>query len=154
MPDEPIDEPAGLSLSDETLLALVTEAVAADDEPPAWGAEFARQALTWRRVDAELAELLEAELGAEPAVRSPATARSLTYAAAGVVLTVDVDEGGALEGQVEAPEVDRVRVEGPDGSADLAVDEYGVFRAAAPARPFRLTVELAGGTVVVTPWIV
>jgi hypothetical protein len=99
--------------------------------------EFAKAALGWRRVDAELAELLSdsALEGLELAgTRAVDGARWLSFRAEELAIEVEVERDGerrTLLGQLEpAPAVADVELQGDDGSvlARSVSDALGRFR--------------------------
>jgi hypothetical protein len=101
---------------------------------------YARAALGWRRVDAELAELLaDSRLEALSSTRSAAeTARSLTFRSQDLQVDVDLqDEDGSvlLLGQLAPPLAGEIEVQRDDGStvATARSDELGRFRIELPA---------------------
>ena len=96
---------------------------------------YARAALGWRRVDAELAELLaDSRLEALSSTRSgPGTARSLTFRSQDLQVDVDLqDDDGTvlLLGQLAPPLRGDIEVQRDDGTtiASARSDELGRFR--------------------------
>jgi len=101
---------------------------------------YARAALGWRRVDAELAELLaDSRLEALSSTRSAAeTARSLTFRSKDLQVDVDLqDEDGTVLvlGQLAPPLAGEIEVQRDDGStiATARSDDLGRFRIELPA---------------------
>ncbi len=100
--------------------------------------EFAKAALGWRRLDADLAELLaDSALETESAALSRSgsgSGRWLTFRAALLTIDVEVVTDGAartLLGQLAPPSpAATVEVQGSDGSlaASVEVDSLGRFR--------------------------
>jgi hypothetical protein len=143
---------------DEELAAVVNEAF---PPVPAEVVAAAKATLTWRTVDAELAELLEEESLAVRAGTADPTAAA--YGAGDVV--IDVEQAADLVlGQVSdeggTPFGDRlvvvVEVARPDGSRQVIeadVDAGGGFRAPVPAGQVRVAVTLPDGRRIVTPWL-
>ena len=121
----------------------------------------AKAALTWRTVDAELAELLESET---LAVRSGGSEpNGVAYAAGDVIIDID-REGQVVLGQVSdehgEPVGDRlvvvVEIARPDGTRQVVeadLDSAGGFRAPVPAGQARVAVTLPDGRRIVTPWL-
>jgi hypothetical protein len=121
---------------------------------------YAQSALGWRRVDAELAELLaDSWLETDALARSgEGAARHLSFRAAALELDLDVEQGeaGALVlcqlAPAGAAEVDAQR---DDGTviAHATADELGRLRIelAGPAR-VRLVVTRPGAVAVETSW--
>ena len=143
---------------DEELAAVVHEAF---PPVPADVVAAAKATLTWRNVDAELAQLLEEE---SLAVRSgTADPGAVAYAAGDVV--IDVERSGAVVlGQVTdesgSPFGERlvvvVEIARPDGSRQVIeadLDDAGGFRAPVPDGQARVAVTLPDGRRIVTPWL-
>jgi len=106
------------------------------DPVPDEVASFAKAALGWRRVDAELAELLE-DSALEEAVAltrgSLARTRSVTFEASDLELDVDIqlgDRGVVLLGQLAPSAPATVEAQRDDGSiaASAETDSLGRFR--------------------------
>ncbi len=115
---------------DEALLDQLRGALDAADPVPETLVEAAKSAYTWLTIDAELAALADDSLLAGGAVRSAATARSLTFeCATGVVLLEVSDEGDderRILGQTDRPADLQVLHRG--GTIIMATDEHGRFR--------------------------
>jgi hypothetical protein len=118
---------------DDALLDELRSLADRVDPVPAQVAEGALAAFTWRRVDAELAELL-ADSAATPdealAGARGDGARSLTFGAGGRTVEVDVvPEGRAfrLVGQLVPAGSAALVVRHAGGSLDGAADELGRF---------------------------
>jgi hypothetical protein len=101
---------------------------------------YARAALGWRRVDAELAELLaDSRLEALSSTRSATeTARSLTFRSKDLQVDVDLQEDDGtvvLLGQLAPPLGGEIEVQRDDGStvATARSDDLGRFRIELPA---------------------
>ena len=121
---------------------------------------YAESALGWRRVDAELAELLaDSWLEADALARSgESAARQLSFRASGLELDVEIQdaEGGAvILGQLAPPDATEVEVQRDDGTliATGATDELGRLRIELSEHGrVRLVVRRAGATPVETSW--
>jgi hypothetical protein len=139
-------------IDDDRLLAVVGEVLAADEPiSNAMASAVEGDAFAMRRIDAELAELLFDTLAdASPAVRGDGP-RSLSFAAAGHELDVELQADDHLVGRVSPPDV-AVAVEGPDGAVQMDLDRLGRFTGATPATRVRFVLGASPG-VVVTPWI-
>jgi hypothetical protein len=123
--------------ADEQLLDLIREATSVEDAVPDQVVEAAREAWTWRTVDAELAALLHdstVDDGALAGVRGPGAVRALSFGAGDHMIEVEIGEDGdrrRLVGQVmPAPALgERTivvdRIDGP--SLELELDELGRF---------------------------
>lgn len=146
-------------LSDDELVALVGEAVAETDAVSDRRREAARGAFAWRSVDEELAELLhDSALEASAAVRSSAEGpRTLSYAAAGLTLELEID-GADVLGEVVGAEVGATGVSvalqrpGVD-EVTAPVDAAGFFRFAAVGHGSVRFVVSAGESSLTTPWV-
>jgi hypothetical protein len=101
---------------------------------------FAKAALGWRRIDAELAELLSdsvLESEAHAATRGVARARVVTFRASDLELDVEIrpaEPGVALLGQLAPGVSATIDVQRDDGSTVAAAeaDRLGRFRAELP----------------------
>ncbi len=88
---------------DEAVIEQLRTALSAD-AVPASVTDFAKAALTWRRVDAELAELLsDSAVDTEPALaRGGAVVRSVSFSAGETIIELEVhpdgDRGGRCSG--------------------------------------------------------
>jgi hypothetical protein len=97
---------------------------------------YARAALGWRRVDAELAELLSdsrLETGAALVRSGEARIRSVTFGGEGVEIAVEIHDrapGIRIMGQLSPPLIAAVDVQFDDGTIEATVDsdELGRFR--------------------------
>jgi hypothetical protein len=148
------------------LLDELRAVLARVDPAPPEVAEFAKAAIGWRRLDADLAELLaDSALETESAAltRSGASlARSLTFRAADLAIDVEIRADGEsriLLGQLAPPPAAAtVEVQGDDGSVVASVEADALGR-------FRVTLEAGGrlrlrvlrrdppGTPVETSWL-
>lgn len=132
------------------------------DPVPGEVTEYAEAAVGWRRLDADLAELLADSALAAGASRTRAgepTGRSLTFAAAEVTIDLEIEiEGDVLTalGQLApAPESATVEVQAEDGSvaASAESDTLGRFRLKLEGGGrVRLRVRSADATPVETSW--
>lgn len=120
--------------SDDPLLAQLRRLARTVDPVPNEVTAYARAALGWRRVDTELAELLDDSRLAVAGTRSVAeAARSLTFRSSDLQVDVEVDDSGdgiLLLGQL-VPAVDaEIDVQRDDGTtlATASADELGRFR--------------------------
>jgi hypothetical protein len=117
------------ALIEQLRIALGTQAA------PASVTNAAKAALTWLRVDAELAELLsDSALDAEPALaRGNAVVRSVSFSAGETIVELEIHPDGdrrTLLGQL-SPAVQRtIMIQHADGAelASAQSDELGRFR--------------------------
>ena len=151
---------------DQELLEELRRVLGEVDPVPPEATAYAKAALGWRRIDADLAELLgdsvlesEALAGTRSA---SAGARTLTFRADALELdleiSVDEETGLVLLGQLAPATVARIEVQRDDGSvaAETEADELGRFRVVlAAGGRIRLRIVPAGhgpGGVVETSW--
>jgi hypothetical protein len=151
---------------DEPLVSELRELFAQVDAVPAPVTELAKASLGWRRLDAELAELLSdsvLEDGALAGVRGGGEGlpvRSVRFRASRNTIDVDVQVDGqkrTLLGQITPPVSAEIEVESPDGTvASVKSDELGRFRVQLPeGGRIRLVISDGPdlGPHVVTSWI-
>jgi hypothetical protein len=146
---------------DGELLAALREVAEAADPLPDLVSEAARASLTWRRIDAELAELVQDSAGAELAgVRSEQASRLVTFAAGPVTIDMEIIISGdsrRLIGQLTpsvATELE-VRHAGKRSTMTVSVDDLGRF-IADPIEPgvVSLVATPAGAaTPIATTWL-
>jgi len=137
-----------------------------DDPVPPLVTEAAKAALGWRRLDADLAELLsDSSLEAESlalARGARATLRSIGFSAG--PLTIDVEVHGestdrSVLGQLSPPTRTRIEIQTADEAEPTAIesDALGRFRSALPpANAFRLRVAIGDAAAprwIETSWI-
>ena len=146
---------------DENLIEQLRTAFAAEPVPVRV-TEAAKAALSWRRVDAELAELLsDSAVEAEPALaRGGAVVRSVSFSAGETIVELEVHPDGArrtLLGQLSPAARRPITVQQADGSdaASALSDELGRFRITlAGGGTVRLRiVDDQAGTAIETAWI-
>jgi hypothetical protein len=140
-------------LDDDRLLAALGEVLSADEPLTMETAAVVEQeAFAFRRVDAELAELLYDTAVEEAGVRGGGP-RSLSFAIAGHELDVELQPDDTIVGRVSPPDVE-VSVEGPTGTVELPLDRLGRFIAAVPGSRLRFLLSAAASARrIVTPWI-
>jgi hypothetical protein len=119
---------------DERLLAELRRLAREVDPVPDEVAAYAQAALGWRRVDAELAELLaDSALEGAPALTRGVSQRTLRFAALALTVHVEVHEQDArrlLVGQLDPPEATAIEAQRDDGTTEASTvsDERGRFR--------------------------
>lgn len=147
---------------DDELVAELRTLFEATDPVPGHVVEAAEASLTWRTIDAELAELVadsaEAPLVGVRSHPSPTGSRLLTFEGNGLVVEVEVNTLGdtrRLLGQLVPPRAAEVEVRWPGGSIVDSTDEVGHFSAdAIPGGPVSLVCRFTDtGTSVATSWI-
>lgn len=133
------------------------------DPVPGEVTSFAKAALGWRRIDAELAELLS-DSALEPATaltRGAAEVRAVTFRAADLEIDLEIHEGEApgskvLLGQLAPPTSAEIEVQRDDQStaATARSDQLGRFRIElSEGGRVRLLVRREQLTAVETSWI-
>jgi hypothetical protein len=147
----------------EDLLVERLRRIAAQLDPVPESLGFAaRELLTWRRVDAELAELLsDSELDeAQPAaVRGDRGTRALSFEADGLTIELDVLLDGTrrrLVGQLVPPAVASIELQTAAERQTLSADSHGRFHAeglAAGRLRLRVSDHPASSRPVETSWI-
>jgi hypothetical protein len=146
------------ALPDDELLSALALALRELDPVPAGVVETGKTALSWRTVDAELAELVadtEVETAGASRVRAP---RILTFAADDTTLVLEVTEeqnGRRLLGQIVAPRRAGIEAAHRFGTVTVETDDLGRFRIEHfPAGPIRLSLRVPGkASTVITPWV-
>jgi len=152
-----------MSTSDphDELLAELRSVIDRVDPVPPEVTEFAQAALGWRRLDADLAELLaDSALEAEAALARGGEGRWLTFRADDLTIDVEVQADGdarTLLGQL-APPPATATIEVQAGDGDIAAtaesDKLGRFRVTlAAGGRIRLRILREGAAPVETSWL-
>jgi len=126
---------------DETLIGELRAFFAEVDLVPPLVTETAKASLGWRRLDADLAELLsDSVLQEEPfalARGSAAPARAVTFSSSELTIDIEVhvaDEARTLLGQLSPPAASRIEVQTMTEAVFPAeADRLGRFRVRLPA---------------------
>jgi hypothetical protein len=143
---------------EERIIAVLQRGLEQSDPVPPDVTEFAKAALSWRTIDAELALLTYDSIdpATHTAVRSTASARIVGFEAGDWMIDLEHDAGTSeLRGQIEPAQ--RVEVELHLTGAVLATetDDLGRFTFdGVEAGPVALVIRAAGGETVKTEWIV
>ncbi|MBX6371393.1 MAG: hypothetical protein IRZ02_03945 [Acidothermus sp.] len=146
--------------ADEKLIGLLRAALEQVDPLPQTVRSAARAVLTWRTLDAELAELVEdasaTEASTVAAVRSSDGPRLLTFRAENLEVEVEVggDRRRSITGQLIPPGPASIVIRWDGGSVTTLADELGCFSADdLPPGLIRLEIRRAGSErAVVTSW--
>lgn len=151
---------------DEPLVAELRDLFNHDDPVPPLVTELAKASLGWRRIDADLAELLSDSLlddAATVGVRSAGDLRplrSVRFRAGGRTVDVDIQVDGrrrTLQGQITPPLTAQVEISTTaQVIASAQSDEWGRFRVSLPTGGLiRLAIEDAPGlsAPLVTSWL-
>ncbi len=148
-----------VSPADQQLLTHLGALARTVDPPPALLTDLGRAALSLRRLDAELAELVADSDVALSGVRgATSTARLLTFEAGELVVEAQVSgPGGAHDvlGQV-VPEPARGGASGsrqPAGTARPPSTRWAASASTVPSGLVRVTVELPARRPVTTAWV-
>jgi hypothetical protein len=150
-----------LPIEDEELLHRLRTVLDRVDPVPPEVSEFARVSLGWRRLEAELAELLaDSTLDAEAALARGGgdDARWLTFRAPDLTVDVEVRRDRdtlTLLGQLAPAAVAEIEIQAADGSvaATASSDELGRFRLVLASGRVRLRITRHAGTPVETSWL-
>jgi len=149
-----------MTITDEELLALLREALASGP-PPAAILAAAKDAYSWRDIDAQLAALTYDSLlesGELVGVRSAVLeARLLTFECGDVSVEIELADGpgGRLNGQLVPPRPAEIEIRYAGGSLTLTASPAGRFWVTSlPRGPISLLCRFADGTVVQTEWVV
>ena len=150
---------------DELLIAQLRSFFAEVDPVPPLVSETAKASLGWRRLDADLAELLsDSALEQEPFALSRgsgAAARAVTFSSGELTIDIEVhvdDPGRTVLGQLSPPARATIEIQTmADASFSAEADRLGRFRIRLPAGgPIRLRVlgtDGCAGPRVETSWI-
>ena len=143
---------------EESLLSLLRRGLAQSDPSPADVTEFAKAALSWRTIDADLAQLSydSSEESNSASLRGVATSRMLAFEAG--ELTIDLEHeplSGHLLGQLDPAGSMTVELHVLDTVLVTESDELGRFSFdGIQSGPFALVIRLEGDEVVKTEWVI
>jgi hypothetical protein len=127
---------------DEPIVGELRTFFARVDPVPPLVTQAAKAALTWRRVDAELAELLaDSTLEAESlalARGSGMPVRSVSFSAGELTIDIEIhadDSRSTLLGQLSPPSIARIEIQttGGDATVETKSDRLGRFRTQLPS---------------------
>lgn len=146
---------------DARLLDELRDVVGQIDPVPPEVHEAARAAFGWRRLDADLAELLQDTALDDDRLAGVRTAgssgpRLLTFEVDHLTVEVEVTSVGErrrLVGQLVPPQAATVEVRHRTATTALGADHLGRFAAEVVRGPASLRCRLASGTVVETGWV-
>jgi hypothetical protein len=146
---------------DDPLLGELRSLFAHNDPVPALVTTTAKASLGWRRLDADLAELLSDSLDAESyaLARGGATVRSVSFAAGALTIEIEIRGDGAqqtLLGQLSPIAETTIEVQTASEPEPAAVrsDQFGRFRATVAAgNSIRLRVATGDPGWIETSWI-
>jgi hypothetical protein len=143
---------------EERLLSLLRRGLDQSDPSPADVNEFAKAALSWRTIDADLAQLSydSSEQSNSVSVRGVATSRLLAFEAGEVTIDLEHEPlSGHLLGQLEPAAQMTVELHVLDTVLVTESDELGRFSFdGIQSGPFALVIRLRGDEVVKTEWVI
>ncbi|HEX6222076.1 MAG TPA: hypothetical protein VF115_13380 [Acidimicrobiia bacterium] len=146
------------SNEDEQILAKLRTGLSQSDSVPSDVTEFAKAALSWRTIDADLAELdfdsIDEDLPS--GVRSSTTARMVSFQVGKWMLDVEYDEmSGRIMGHIAPESPFTVELHTPGALFSVESDEVGRFEAdgIAPG-PLSMVLRFRDGEVIKTQWVV
>jgi hypothetical protein len=146
------------SVDDNTLLAVLREALASREAVPAPFVEAGKSAYTWHSIDAELAQLTfdsRRDADAIASTRSEsASIRALTFQSVRFTIEVEITDD-ALLGQLIPPQSGTAEMQTRAGDVSTtSIDEVGCLAISPkPDSPFRLRIRTQGQADVVTGWL-
>jgi hypothetical protein len=114
---------------DDELVEELRSVLRRTDPVPAEVTDFAKAALGWRRLEAELAELLEdSALDETTPLARGGGSRSLTFRSEGLTIDVEILDGHLLGQVAPPPEEASVELQAEDGTVAESVDTDGLGR--------------------------
>jgi hypothetical protein len=114
---------------DDELVEELRSVLRRTDPVPTKVTDFAKAALGWRRLDAELAELLEdSVLDEAAALTRGGGGRSLTFRSGDLAIDVEIQDGHLLGQLAPPPAAATVELRGEDGTVAGSVDTDGLGR--------------------------
>lgn len=144
---------------DDALLAELRAIAGRADPIPELVDQAARDAFSWRDVDAQLAALTyDSAAAARPlaGVRGSTDTRALSFALDEIAIELEIEEHGDVRrilGQLAPAGAAEVELRHPSGTRQAEVDDLGRFRLdGVPVGPCSLRVALPDGRVVQTDW--
>ena len=143
---------------EERLLSLLQRGLEQSDPSPVDVAEFAKAALSWRTIDADLAQLSydSSEESDSVSVRGVATSRMLAFESGELTIDLEHDPiSGRLLGQPEPAGQMTIELHVLDKVFVTESDDLGRFSfEGIQSGPFALVVRLEGREAVKTEWII
>jgi hypothetical protein len=141
---------------DDELFDELRSVLRRTDPVPAEVTDFAKSALAWRRLDAQLAELLEdSVLDEAAALTRGGGSRSLTFRTDDLTIDLEIQDGQLLGQLAPPPAAATVELQGEDDqiAATVDADALGRFRLELGGEGrFRLRVVPPTGRAVETSW--
>ncbi len=144
-------------LSDDRIQEMLAAMMAAGDPVPYSVIHAAKEAYTWRTIDAELAELVfDSSLEQLAGVRGSESTRQVTFRAPGVEIEIMVMAEGSrrLVGQLVPPQQATIELRVEGNVRETGTDGLGRFSFTdVPTGPVQIAVNTPSGQVV-TEWTV
>jgi len=138
------------------LLSLLRRGLDQTDSSPADVIEFAKAALSWRTIDADLAQLSYDSIDDSTSVRGVATSRMLAFESG--ELTIDLEHeplSGDLMGKLDPAGQMTIELHVLDTVLVTESDEFGRFSfEGIQSGPFAVVIRLEGAEVVKTQWVI
>lgn len=145
-------------LSDDRIQEILAGLLAESDPVPPSVINAAKEAYTWRTIDAELAELVfDSSLEPLAGVRSTEASRQVTFRAPGVEIEMMVMAEGSrrLVGQLIPPHQATVELRIGSSVRETGTDGLGRFSFTdVPTGPVQIAVNTRDGGRIVTEWTV
>ncbi len=146
------------SQHEERLLSMLRQGLDESDPAPADVTDFAKVALSWQTIDADLAQLTydSIEESNSSTVRGVAIARMLAFEAGEWTIDLEHDPAtGYLMGQIEPAGVITVELHVLDTVLVADTDEQGRFSfEGIQSGPFALVIRFQGDETVKTEWVI
>lgn len=143
---------------DETTLGILRHGLAEADPIPEYVRAAAREAILWRTLDAEMAQLVfDSAVDELAGVRSAGSDRQVTFRAPGVEIEVGVMavDGREITGQLVPPQSATVELRSGETIRETVTDRLGRFRFADVASgSVAIVVITDDGTRIATEWMV
>ena len=144
--------------TDDVMLGLLRDALGDVDPIPEHVRAAACEAILWRTLDAELAELVfDSSVDDLVGVRSEGSDRQVTFRAPGVEIEVGVMGSGTREiiGQLVPPQTATVELRSDDTVRETRTDRLGRFRFPdVSSGSVSIVVTTEDGTRIATEWMV
>jgi hypothetical protein len=144
-------------LEEGKIMALLQRELEQLDPVPPHVTEFAKAALSWRTIDAELAQLAHdsTDPATHPAMKSTASARLVGFETGDWIIDLRHDAGTSeLRGRIEPARSVEVQLHLTGAVLTTETDDLGRFTfEGVEAGPVALVIRVAGGESVKSEWI-
>ena len=146
------------SQHEERLLSVLRRGLDESDAAPADVKDFAKAALSWQTIDADLAQLTydSIEESNTATVRGVAVARMLAFESGGWTIDLEHDPvTGRLMGQIEPAKLVTIELHVLDTVLVSDTNEQGLFFfEGIQSGPFALVIRFEGDDTVKTEWVI